>query len=175
MSTHLDTPHSPPGRGDGSGRASEAAHSADIADMMAIRAEAHAGRANGWAGDAKDYADIAETYSGTAGMRADRAAIAADRAVVAADRGTAATQQVRNTVGAIAMLALGVVLGCALTIVGYLAVVRIVHDTVGTSQERIVYDTRTAPPDSPMPSEKDAGPGGSDVTTPGRDAEPRPR
>lgn len=175
MSTRLDPPHSPPGHGDSSDGAAAAEHSADIADMMATRAEAHAGRADDWATAAKDYAGIAETCSGTAGIRADCAAIDAERAVMAADRGAAASDRMRTTVAAIAMLACGVILGFVLSVVGYLAVVRVVHDTIGTVQERVVYDTRTLPAEVPMPSDKDAGPAGRDALMPVRDPQQLPR
>lgn len=157
MSTYLDTPQAQQGRGDSDDSAAAAEHSADIADMMAIRAEAHAGRAGGWARDAQHYADLAEIRSSTAQLGGDRA--------------TAAAREARHTVHAIAMLALGIVLGIALTVAGYDTVVRIVHNTVGITEQRIVYDTRTVQPDSLMPSDapsdKDALPGGSDTTAPG--------
>lgn len=157
MSTQLETSQSQQARGRSGDPAAAAEHSADIADMMAIRAEGHPGRADGWARDAKHYADLAETRSSTAQLGGDRA--------------TAAAREVRHTVFAIAMLAIGFFLGIALGVAGYDTVVRIVHNTTGITEHYIVYDTRTAEPDSPMPSEapndKDAVPGGSDKTTPG--------
>lgn len=150
MSTHLDTSLKPPGRGDGSDPTAEAQHSADIADMMAVRAEAHAGRAADQATEAKRYAELAQARAATAHTSAEGA--------------------VRGgfTVVAVAMLALGALLGVALSVLTYLAVVRIVHDTVGPAEQRVINDIRTPPAD--MPTDKDAGPGGIDVITPGRSA-----
>ncbi|ORW10592.1 hypothetical protein [Mycobacterium kyorinense] len=156
MSTYLDTPQAQQGRSDSDDSAAAAEHSADIADMVAIRAESHAGRAGGWARDAQHYAVLAEIRSSTAQLGGGRA--------------TAAAREVWHTV-AIAMLALGLVFGIALSVAVDDAVVRIVHNTVGITQERIVHDTRAVQPDSLMPSEgprdKDAVPGGSATTSPG--------
>lgn len=119
MSTDLDSPRSPRGRGDGSHPAAPAEQSADIADMMAMRAESHAGRAGEWASDAKRYADMAKIRSSTCAA-------------------TATVLWERHAIVAFVMIALGVVLGFALSVLSYVAVVRIVHDTVGSTEQRTV-------------------------------------
>jgi hypothetical protein len=73
-----------------------------------------------------------------------------------------------RTAPSVAMLALGALLGVALSVLTYLAVVRIVHDTVGPAEQRVINDIRT--PLADKPTDKDAGPGGIDEITPGRDA-----
>jgi hypothetical protein len=174
MSTFLDTEHSPVGRGDGSDPAAEAQHSADIADMMASRAEAHAGRADESAAAAKDWATIAQNYSQATSLTLERTAFDSRRAATASARGSAGSGKPQHLAGMARMLVLGVFVGFALSILGYVAVVRIVHDTIGTTQGPVVYDTHPAPPETLMPNDKDAGPG-HDVITPGRDSQPYPR